>query len=193
MKSSRRSRHLLRSLTLLLGALASGARVARAQALPTATGPGGFIAVGAMGSGFQVDYGKRWIGGGGVYADANLTWRYGLETEVRQLRYHQEAGVRESTYLIGPRVTLRPTGVMPYAKVLVGVGGFRYPYGYAKGNYLVIAPGAGIDYSLGDRLTLRLLDFEYQDWQNFTYGHLHPYGISFGVSVRVLHGSDYPR
>ena len=165
----------------------------RAQALPTATGPGGYISIGGLASAYEADYGKRWLGGTGIYADANLTWRLGVEAEARSLHYHQEAGVRERTYLIGPRVSLRSGNIRPYVKALVGAGKFDFPYGYAKGTYLVVAPGGGVDCNLGSRLSVRLLDFEYQDWPQFTYGQLHPYGVSMGVSFRLFRGSEFPR
>lgn len=148
--------------------------------------------MGLTGSGFQADYGKRVIGGAAVYVDANLTWHLGLEAEARRLQWHEEAGIRQTTYLAGPRITLRPYSFSPYAKLLVGVGQFHFPYGYADGRYFVVAPGAGIDYRLrGSGIKLRLIEFEYQDWPQFTYGALRPYGISTGISVRLLHSDTY--
>ena len=57
------------------------------------------------------------------------------------------------------------------------------------------APGAGLDWrpphrdQTGDdrpsRFLIRILDFEYQVWPGFTFGTLHPYGLSTGLSYRV--------
>ena len=183
-------RCLLSATALWLPALIAGQ--AEAQAVPTATGPGGRLSLGVAASGFQADYGKRYIGGGAVYVDANLTMHLGLEAEARRLQYNEEAGIRQTTYLAGPRLTLRPHALSPYAKLLVGIGQFHFPYGYADGRYFVVAPGAGIDYRVGGTgIKLRLIDFEYQDWPQFTYGQLHPYGISAGISVRLWHSETY--
>ncbi len=184
--------HLVGISATLFALLFARTQRCGAQALPTATGPGSHVSVGATASIYEADYGRRLLGGGAIYADTNLTWRFGIEAEARTLRYHTEAGVRESTFMIGPRVTLRPSGFMPYAKLVVGLGTLQYPYHYGYGCYFVFAPGAGIDRSLGSRVTLRLVDVEYQDWPQFTYGQLHPYGVSAGISFRLTQGSRYP-
>ena len=179
--------------TALLGLVpALAGATAYAQAVPTATGPGGRLSIGVLASGFQADYGKRDIGGVALFADANLTIHIGVEAEARTLRYHEEAGISQGSYLAGPRITLRPHAFAPYAKVLGGVGVFHYPYGYATGHYFVLAPGAGIDYRVGNSgLKLRLIDFEYQSWPQFTFGQLHPYGLSAGFSLTLWRSETY--
>ena len=175
----------LRVLLTLIIAL-RWVNVLAAQAVSTAGGPGGYVAVGGGASGFQSDYGHRTIGGGLVYADVNPQWRIGLEGEARFLRWHDFEQVTESTYVGGLRVAvLRPRRWNPYAKFLAGVGKITLPYGYAHGSFLTYAPGAGLDVAVADRLTLRLVDFEYQRWPQFSYGALSPYGISAGLSVRL--------
>jgi hypothetical protein len=42
---------------------------------------------------------------------------------------------------------------------------------------------------LGSNLKIRLIDVEYQQWLQFTFGTIVPYGISFGISYRVFNGS----
>jgi hypothetical protein len=160
-------------------------QAALAQALPTAVGPGAYVIVGGTFSDFQGDYGDRTIKGASVYADSNLAWRYGIETEARRMTY-AEFGQRQSTLLAGPRWAFHPKGFVPYVKLLAGGGRFDFPFGYAYGDYFVVAPGAGVDLRLGQRVRLRLADFEYQVWPGFTYGSLHPYGISTGISFQVL-------
>src|ERR1700728_108310 len=84
-------------------ALAAGAPAGlRAQAIPTAIGPGGYIDVGGGASYYQFQYGERKLGGIMGYTDIMPVWRYGLEGEVRSLRYHSDEGVTETTYLAGP-------------------------------------------------------------------------------------------
>jgi hypothetical protein len=78
---------------------------------------------------------------------------------------------------------------VPYVKLLVGGGRLVFPYGFGPGNYFVVAPGSGVDLRLGQRVRLRLIDFEYQVWPGFTYGSLHPYGVSVGISYQILGSS----
>lgn len=160
-----------------------------AQAAPTATAPGAYIAVGGTYSIFQSNYGQRVLGGGGVYADINPIRAIGIEAEGRWLRQHALANTTESTYLIGPRVQFRKGGFSPYVKTLVGLGHFNFPYNDAHGSYFVIAPGSGLDFYVNSNLRIRLLDIEYQKWPQFTFGTLSPYGVSFGLSYRVFNGS----
>ena len=167
-------------------------RVGRAQAIATASGPGSYVAVGGGFSSFQADYGKRDITGGVIYADVNPQWRVGLEGEARFLRYHTFEDVTESNYLGGVRVAiLPPRRWRPYAKFLAGMGKITLPFNYAHGSFLAYAPGAGIDVALSDRFTVRAVDVEYQHWPQFTYGQLHPYGLSAGVSIRLWHSETY--
>lgn len=157
-----------------------------AQAVSTAGGPGSYVAVGGGVSGFQSDYGHRELGGAVLYADLNPQWRFGLEGEARVLRWHEFQQVSESTYTGGVRVALlRPGRWNPYAKFLAGVGKITLPYGYAHGSFLTYAPGAGLDYEVSDRLTVRVAEVEYQHWPQFTYGALSPYGVSAGIMVRL--------
>ncbi len=166
-----------------------------AQALPTATGPGSNITLGGGISWFQQDYGQRQIGGGFAFLDVHPHWRYGLEGEIRLLRWDAAQQVTESSYLAGPKVIVarHPTAVQPYVKLLVGAGRITLPYGYAHGTFLDYAPGAGVDIALPGSLKVRLIDVEYQHWPDFPYGSLHPYGISMGVSLRLTPLYRLPR
>jgi hypothetical protein len=159
-----------------------------AQALPTGTGPGAYVIAGGTFSEFQADYGSRTISGASIYVDSNLDWRFGIETEARRMAY-PDFGERQSTLLAGPRWSFRPKGFVPYVKLLAGGGRFNFPYGYGTGDYFVVAPGAGVDLRLGERVRLRLADFEYQVWPGFTFGSIHPYGISAGISYQILGSS----
>lgn len=187
----RRVRELAGAGILVLAAAIAGAGAARAQALPTGTGTGMYVIVGGTFSDFQADYGVQRISGGGVYVDTNLFWRYGIETEARRMNY-PNFGESQETLLAGPRWSFRPKGFVPYVKVLAGGGRFTFPYGYGTGDYFVVAPGAGVDLRVGSRLRVRLIDFEYQDWPEFTFGAIHPYGVTAGISFQVL-GSSLTR
>jgi hypothetical protein len=159
-------------------------KAASSQAVPTATGSGRFIAVGAGGAFFNSNYGQRWVGGYSIYADINRDVRFGAEFRAQSLRFNQEQGIRETSYLLGPRITYPHHAWIPYARVLLGAGIFKAPYNYAQGSYFVAAPGVGVDYVRG-RVRYRIADIEYQAWPNFTFGQLHPWGYSTGISIRV--------
>jgi hypothetical protein len=187
---------LIRHLCILAAfalLVSRGSSVANAQAQATASGPGSYVAVGGGVSALQADYGKRVLGGGFAFVDVHPHWRYGLEGEARYLRLHTDENVTETTYIGGAHVYLRPQAFRPYVKFLAGVGRLNFPFGYAYGTYLVLAPGAGIDYMITDRLSVRAIDFEYQDWPQFSYGALHPYGVSVGVSFRVNGLNRFPK
>ena len=179
---------ILSMAAILLGIAAGmGEKRASGQAVPTATGPGSYLAVGLTASGFQQDYGHHYIGGEALFVDANVYRKIGIEAEGRLLNAHTEESVKESTYLIGPRISVLPRhGFRPYVKFLVGRGTLDYPFHYAVGHYFAMAPGGGVDYHLLGRLNVRIVDFEYQIWPQFSYGELHPYGLSAGLSFDVL-------
>lgn len=171
---------------LVLVSWAVCATAAHGQASPTATGPGGYISVGGAVSAYNTDYGKAWLKGATVYVDVNPTRKIGVEGEYRFLLKQENTGIRERTLMGGPKYSFRNHGIDPYAKVLVGLGWFDFPFGYATGRYFVLAPGAGVDWRIGRKLQVRLIEFQYQSWPQFTYGTMHPYGFSSGISFRVF-------
>jgi hypothetical protein len=190
MKQAAHLRHA--TLVLLLLLLGFGVRRARAQAMPTASAPGEYVAIGGGASIFQADYGQRNIGGLTAYADINLTGRYGIEAEARYLRYRTSEDVTETNYFVGPRVAIFPgRSLRPYVKFLVGDGHIVLPFHYAEGDFFTLAPGAGLEYAIRDRYIVRIVDFEYQTWPQFSagpqfpVGSLHPYGLSAGISIRL--------
>ena len=164
----------------------------QAQAAPTATGPGTSVRVGGGVSLYQIEYGHQVLGGTHAWIDTSPYWRYGFEGEARWLRLHDEANTRQSTFLVGPRLALSPHRIQPYVKVLAGAGHMDFPFGYAHGTYFVVAAGGGVDFRLNQRLLVRAFDVEYQDWPQFSFGALQPYGVSFGVSYTVFRGSTSP-
>ncbi len=161
---------------------------ARAQVAPAAIGDEEMLSVGGMVSGYRIDYGQQKLLGAGVYVDADLNWRFGIEGEARWLRWRSQQNEHADTYLVGPRYSFSALDrghVRPYIKFLVGDGQFTFPQDFAKGSYLVLAPGAGVDYRINRRFRLRLIDFEYQYWPQFTYGVMKSYGISTGIRYRI--------
>ena len=174
------------TVLLACGSLLAGR--AGAQATYAAYGPGSYVSVGAEFAGFESDYGKRLLEGPTVYVDAHLYRLVGVEAEGRDLNLHTDEGIKERTYLIGPKLSWTGRRLRPYVKFLVGRGEFDYPFGYATGSYFVTAPGGGVDYRVGQSRFILRGDFEYQIWPNFTYGAIKPYGASVGISFVVFNG-----
>jgi opacity protein-like surface antigen len=169
----------------------------RAQVEPSATRSGLHISAGAEGSVFQPDYAGRGIAedgpdrlyGVGAYVDVHFTRWVQIEAEGRWLRFNEYVprnstqGIGENTYMIGPRVPLFTYHKWtPYAKFLVGFGSGSG--GWLTGRAGNFAYGGGVDYRLTHKITIRPIDFEYQQWRvNPT---LWPYGGSAGISYTIF-------
>ncbi len=194
-----KTKHITFVLLCLLALAAAVPGRLSAQAMPTATGPGGYISVGVGASLYHLDYGQRDLAGIMAWTDVNPVWRYGLEGEVRSLRYHTDEGVTETTYLAGPRIAISPGPLRPYVKFLAGAGHYDLPFGFAQGTFFTYAPGAGLDYMLNDYVAVRVVDFEYQVSRKFQASPNEPesnlanYGISAGISIRLNVLSRFPK
>ena len=168
-------------------------RPTAAQTVAAADAGGARLSVGGTVSGFVLGYGNVKVYGASAFVDADTLRHFGLEGEVRFLPYHVENGIKQTpykeehatTYLAGPRYFRTYGRFQPYAKALIGLGQFTYPYKYATDNDLVIAPGAGLDYRLTRRIKFRT-GFEYQIWPQFHFGQLNNYGLSAGFRVRIF-------
>jgi hypothetical protein len=131
-------------------------------------------------------YSDRVLLGAGAFVDFNVSKCWGIEAEGHWLRFHEFAQVHEDTYLIGPRMLVPKGRFRFYGKALYGFGRFAFPYGYATEQDPVLAFGGGVDYRLTRRISVRLLDGEYQRWRNFQDKGLSPYGASAGVAYRIF-------
>jgi hypothetical protein len=179
------------ALSLVLGTDAS--TLVHGQARATASGPGSFLALGGGASAFQSDYGRQRLGGAFAFVDVQPEWRAGFELEYRRLSINNTEQLGQTNYLAGVRLTARPAGWSPYVKLLAGDAHIDLPFGYAKGDYLAIVPGGGLEYSIGNRVTLRVLDIECQYWPTFSFGSLRPVGLSTGLSFRLNQVSLIPK
>jgi hypothetical protein len=144
------------------------------------------LSAGVIGSGDTFQYGPRKMLGAGAFVDADTSGHYGIEAEGRWVEFHQRADVHAETYSIGGRYHFVFGRFQPYAKGLVGFGDFNFPYNYATGRYLIVTAGGGVDYRWTHRITLRIADFEYQDWPQFTYGNMTSLNGSVGFKVRIF-------
>lgn len=157
-----------------------------AQVGPAAIDNGFNYFAGATVQGATLQYGDRKMAGFSGFLNADSRRHLGFEAEGRWLMLRQTADVHAATYLLGLRYRFIRGRFLPYAKGLAGEGVFDFPYGYAHGNYFVVAGGGGIDYRVNHRLRLRLIDCEYQYWPQFTYGAMSSVGIGSGISVRIF-------
>jgi len=171
---------------LAMLAAIGAARPAAAQVVDSAQADGYVLFAGATASGNYLQYGERKMLGFSGFLDVDTRRRYGLEAETSWAVFHQRANVHTSDYMIGPRYRLPLGRIQPYAKALVGIGEFNFPYNYAHGSYLVVAPGAGVDYRLSRRFRWRVADVEYQYWPQFTFGSMSSISVSTGIKVRIF-------
>ena len=171
-------------LAILIGCI--GPRLSRAQVVAPGDQGGARLSVGAMGSGYALQYGQRKMAGIAGFVDLDTKRRFGIEAEGCWLEYHQTANVHAETYSIGGRYHFDVGRFQPYAKGLVGFGDFNFPYNYANGRYLVVTAGGGLDFHLTHRIYVRAVDFEYQDWPQFTFGNMNSFGVNAGLRVRIF-------
>jgi len=133
-----------------------------------------------------VQYGEQKLLGVAALVDVDTTRRFGLEAEGRWLQFHQTNDLNVTTWMAGPRYHFTKGRLQFYVKGLVGIGQFNFPYNFAHGNYLVVAPGGGVDYRWSRRISFRLADVEYQYWPQFTYGAMTSVGVSAGVRYHIF-------
>lgn len=166
---------------------------ARAQAVPTATGPLLFLGVeySNIHAGFPYESNQR-LWGIGAFADYHITSHIDAEAELRFLRFNSFYGETEDNYLAGPRYVVRRYGkLQPFAQCLAGVSKIQYPFQIGTGSYLAVAPGAGADYRIDGRWSLTG-KYEYQFWPGSPGvagepAHLiDPSGFHVGVAFRLL-------
>jgi hypothetical protein len=192
------------ALASLFSLLAMGAISSRAQVVPSAYARGLSITAGGEASAYQPDYTgfgvpahaplSSSIYGIGTYVDVKVTPWVQFEAEGRWLRFNQSDGIYEDNYFIGPRLPiyrLHFWHATPYAKILIGYGKLNFEDGNGYGRYTALSYGGGLDIKVNRRIDVRLPDFEYQQWLNWTegtgkYSTLYPYGLSVGVSYRVF-------
>ncbi|HEY1984200.1 MAG TPA: outer membrane beta-barrel protein [Terracidiphilus sp.] len=168
---------------------------AEAQVSESATARQFTITAGAMGSLFSPNDknapygpGAGHLYGAGTYVDFHFTHWFQVEGEARWLRIDPYYGENQDHYLIGPKVPLYRVGrAQTYGKVMIGLGKMTFPYNYGYGSFTALAYGGGLDYKLSKKLTVRALDFEFQQWPKFLPGaSLDPYGVSVGIGYKVF-------
>ena len=70
---------------------------------------------------------------------------------------------------------------------MIGLGKMTFPFNYGYGSFTALAYGGGVDYRLSRKVSLRPVDFEFQQWPKWLNdSSLYPYGFSVGVGYRVF-------
>ena len=166
---------------------------ARAQVAPSAFRQTKSFWIGAEYSNFNASFpyqSNQRLSGIGAFADFNFNGHIGIEADARFLHFGNFYGETESSYLAGPRyMFFQWRRLQPYAKGMVGLGKIHYPFQIGDASYFAVAPGAGLNYRLNHRLTVRA-EYEYQLWLNspgFTNQPNHqldPNGFQVGVAYR---------
>lgn len=175
---------------LILAALLLAPVWSFCQVVPAARGGTPVFYVGGLFSYFDAGYQSNRLTGVGAYVDWVPYPHFGVEAEGRWLLFNAQHDFRQYTYLAGPRYGFRRgRRLQPYAKVLLGGGVIDFPYHLAYGNYLAIAPGAGIDFRI-NRHWIARGDYEYQIWPSavgipgIASSALKPNGVSVGLAYR---------
>ena len=160
------------------------------QALPTATGHGGFQVGGGITYG-KPDFGQDWIGGITAFGDYNLWSHVGLEANAHLITLHTPQDLGEETYEAGPRVYWRKHRFNLYGKGQIGIGRFVvqqsnafYNAGKANSTSWMYSLGGGLDIDFRRHITIRAFDFEYQEWPSFGRNGLTPAIGTVGVAYR---------
>ena len=121
--------------------------------------------------------------------DLNLFHGLGVEAEGRWQRFYEFRGISRDNYLIGPRVQFRPFGrTRPYLKVLGGFTNIGFGTFGGNGRFGTVAIGGGLDFHLVRRISVRIIDVEYQrqKWPASLGPHGMPYGVSVGIGYRIF-------
>jgi len=167
------------------------------QAIPTAL-RGATLEAGGNFNIVRPDYGDQWMYGFGAVVDANARKWWGLEAEGDFNFLHGPSSTKEDTFGFGPRLLLVHERWTPYSKFLIGFGHISLPNpGHPGVTNLEYAFGGGADWRYKPKITIRVVDVEYQMWPNFSNspdvnnprghgGALTPLKISVGVKYRFF-------
>jgi Outer membrane protein beta-barrel domain len=185
-----------RAFLFFISLFFSAVTSANAQVIESAAARQFRIDAGAMGSIFAPNDnvpnlygpGAGHLYGVGTYVDMHFTHWFQLEGEARWLRIGQFYGEHQDNYLIGPKVPLYRIGrAQTYGKVMIGLGKETFPHNAGYGSFTALAYGAGLDYRLSRKFTVRAVDFEFQEWPKWLNNtQLYPYGVSVGMAYRVF-------
>lgn len=182
-----------KTLVVSLICLALSAAAA-AQTAPASIRPGFSIYAGGIVSGFKPHPGSSDILPGfpdgnmiglGAFVDFDSRRWWGIEGEARWLPFRGSNRITESTFLAGPRVFYSFGRFKVTGKALYGQAIFDFPPGYGNELDPALEVGGGVDYRLTHKLTVRLIEADYQKWFNFQNTGITPVGVSIGVAYKL--------
>lgn len=167
-------------ITSLLGL----ANAAHAQAVSSAER----LAAIQIGAGWSIanpDYGQRDVQGFSIYGDVDFKHHFGVEGDIHRTSMITPTGIGEDSYLLGPRYVYHHNRFSPSAKVLFGIGRFKYKFNNSPDTaytYKIYALGGALDIRATRRIVVRAIDFEYQQWPGYPPTGLTPLNFSFGAA-----------
>lgn len=180
----------MKALCSVFFLFAAAPGMAGAQALPTASREP--IEVGAAFSFGSPDFQQTttYVEGITLYANAGLRGRLAAQIDVHLDSFITPIDIGENTFQIGPRFSvLHEDRANVYVKAIGGLGTFAYQAGsYAVPQtytYGVFSLGAGVEYRVSRRIDVRAIDLEFQNWEGFPGGTLHPVVASMGLAWRL--------
>lgn len=187
-----RIRQVLGKLPFVLAVMLCASSL-MAQVVPAAKGGDTRFLVGGEYYYFKTDFPSTVkMHGIGAFADYHFSPRFAVEGEARFLNFGSFHGENEKTYLVGPKIYLRPYArLKPYGKFLFGHASIQYPFSIGKGSYFAYAPGGGIDYRVQRNWYFRA-EYEYQFWPSAPgisgqpSNELKPNGLSVGFAYRLF-------
>jgi len=155
---------------------------AYAQANPTATALSN-LQIGAGYSYARTDYGHKGDKGFTVFADYDIGVHWGLEANYHHTSISTPELIGERSFTGGPRIILRAHHFKLYGKGFIGLGRIEAPAKYSSTETdFLYGAGGGLEYLIGDHLTIRPVDAEYQRW-SFRNG-LTPLVLTVGAAYR---------
>lgn len=129
------------------------------------------------------DYSPRQFNGFKIFGDYDFLKYAGVEAS-----FNHAAGstpsISENTFEAGVRARFPYREFRPYVRIMAGLGSFSGGQKTQDGTYGLYAAGAGLEYWLPRKFTVRA-DYEYQRWGNFPPRGLQPNITSIGVAYRI--------
>lgn len=158
-----------------------------AQAVAAATGNA--LSVGVDYLNANPDYGPRRSQGIGFYANYDFSRFVGATAEINfQTAFSHNVVFLEHSYLFGVRGEYHKRRFLPYAKLLVGAATSSVNGNFAilnaPGTYPAYAFGGGLDYRFEHHISVRVIDYEQQEWLSYHPNGLTPSIISIGAAYR---------
>jgi hypothetical protein len=132
------------------------------------------------------DYTDAKVVGLSAWGDYDFSRYVGAEISAHFENIITSTDIAEDSYMIGPRFTYRRRRMTVYAKAMVGRGTITNQLYNLSSSYNLYAFGGGLEYKLGRRWNVRVLDFEQEEWINFQPHTLGPTAVTIGLSY-IIH------